>query len=173
MVGQPLLAHPAECPGVLAARQPHAGKDHCRDRYDDNAEDEQHVVLDWHPPWASNGLYRMDEARRCSRSHSAGAALRRLPGREDMDAPARVCIQEQRHSAAADTLFEMELESHQSHRSRGWVSAMCAAAIAGYVTSLSGWTVRGGAAVSPPLVMMWRGDTPRAAMSESLQEALR
>lgn len=44
---------------------------------------------------------------------TAPAPLFGFPVVEDMDAPARVCIQEQRHSAAADTLFEMELESHQ------------------------------------------------------------
>jgi hypothetical protein len=45
--------------------------------------------------------------------------------------------------------------------------------IAGSLNSLSSWAIPTGAAVVPPLVMMWRWNDPHQTMSESIQEALR
>jgi hypothetical protein len=66
----------------------------------------------------------------------------------------------------------MQLESIRVTVAALWVSAVCAAGIAGNVNSLSGWTVLAGLAIVPPLVMMWRWHNPRQSMSESIQEAL-
>jgi hypothetical protein len=67
----------------------------------------------------------------------------------------------------------MQLESIKAIVAAMWVSAVCAAAIAGNLQSLSGWTVLVGVAVLPPLVMMWRWNHPSPTMSESIQEARR
>ena len=45
MFGEPLLAHPAEIDGAHATWHPHPGDDDDRDQRDDNADDEQHMVL--------------------------------------------------------------------------------------------------------------------------------
>ena len=45
MVGEPLLAHPAEMGGIYATWHPYSGKDDDRDQSDDDADDEQHRVL--------------------------------------------------------------------------------------------------------------------------------
>jgi hypothetical protein len=67
----------------------------------------------------------------------------------------------------------MQLESIKGIFSTLWVSAVFAAAIAGNLQSVSGWTVLVGVAVVPPLVMMWRWNHPAQTMSESIQEARR
>ena len=67
----------------------------------------------------------------------------------------------------------MQLESLKATLAALWISAVCAAAIAGNLQSLSGWTVLVGIAVLPPLVMMWRWNHPPQTMSESIQEARR
>jgi hypothetical protein len=54
-----------------------------------------------------------------------------------------------------------------------WVSATFIIGIAGNLDSFSSWAVLTGAAVVPPLVMMWRWNDPHQTMSESIQEALR
>ena len=67
----------------------------------------------------------------------------------------------------------MQLESIKAIVATVWVSAACAAAIAGNLQSLSGWTVLVGVAVLPPLVILWRWNHPAQTLSESIQEARR
>ena len=45
MFSEPLLAHPAETGGVYTTWHPHPGDDGDRGQRDDDADDEQHVVL--------------------------------------------------------------------------------------------------------------------------------
>jgi hypothetical protein len=66
----------------------------------------------------------------------------------------------------------MQLESIKATVATVWVSAVCTAGIAGNLRSLSGWTVLSDLAVLPPLAMMWRLNSPRQSVSESIQEAL-
>lgn len=80
---------------------------------------------------------------------------------------------EQRRSARARTLVSMQFLSIKATVTTVWISAVCAAAIAGNFKSLSAWAVLAGVAVLPPLVMMWWWNNPRQTMSESIQEALR
>jgi hypothetical protein len=53
-----------------------------------------------------------------------------------------------------------------------WVSAVCAAGIAGNVNTPSGWTVLAGVALSA-LVLTWRWKDPGQTLSESIQVARR
>jgi hypothetical protein len=55
MFGEPLLAHPTECASVHATWHPHSGEDHNRDQHDDDADDQQHMVLDLAPRGARVG----------------------------------------------------------------------------------------------------------------------
>jgi hypothetical protein len=66
----------------------------------------------------------------------------------------------------------MQLESIKATVASVWVSAVRTAGIAGNLRSMSGWTVRSGVAILPPLAMMCRWNNPRQSMSESIQEAL-
>lgn len=77
------------------------------------------------------------------------------------------------HSGAARYTVTMQLESVKATGATLWVSAVCAAGIAGSVRSLSGWAVLAGIAIFPPLVTMWRWNNPRQTTSESIREALR
>ena len=45
MLGEPLLAHPAEIGGVHSTRYPHPGDDDEGDQRDGDADDDQHMVL--------------------------------------------------------------------------------------------------------------------------------
>jgi hypothetical protein len=67
----------------------------------------------------------------------------------------------------------MQLESIKAIVATVWVSAACAAAIAGNLQSLSGWTVLIGVAVLPPLVILSQWNHPAPTLSESIQEARR
>lgn len=67
----------------------------------------------------------------------------------------------------------MQLRSIKAIVAMLWVAAVCAAAIAGSVQSVSGWTLLAGVAVVPPLVMMWLWNDPAQTMSESIQQARR
>lgn len=74
MVGQPLLAHPAECADVHATCQPHLGNDDNRHRHDRYADNEQHLF--WFSIWRQHGpSNRLPNwlALRCSRSNSAAS----------------------------------------------------------------------------------------------------
>jgi hypothetical protein len=67
----------------------------------------------------------------------------------------------------------VQLDSIKTTVTGFWVSAVFSAGIAGNLRSLSDWAVVAGLVVLPPLVMMWRWNVPRPAMSESIQEVLR
>ena len=68
----------------------------------------------------------------------------------------------------------MQLESIKATVLTVWVSVVCTAGIASSVTSSSGWTILAGLAGIPPLVMLWRWNSPlQTIMSESFQEARR
>ena len=67
----------------------------------------------------------------------------------------------------------MRLNSIKATISALWVFAVCAAAIALNVGSVSGWTVIAALAILPPLVMIWRWNDPPATMSEIIQDARR
>ena len=67
----------------------------------------------------------------------------------------------------------MQLDSIKATVAAVWISAVCAAGIAGNVRSLSGWAVLTGLAVLPLIVMMWRWNAPRQTMSETIRKALR
>jgi Flp pilus assembly protein TadB len=54
-----------------------------------------------------------------------------------------------------------------------WLSAVCTAALAGQLSSMSRWAVLVAAALLPPLVMQWQRNTLRAAVCEAMPEALR
>ena len=54
-----------------------------------------------------------------------------------------------------------------------WVSAVCAAGIAGNFSSVTAWIALTGLAVVPPLIMLWRLHVRPPTMSERIQEALR
>ena len=76
-------------------------------------------------------------------------------------------------SRAGPQTWAMQLRSIKAIVAMLWVSAVCAAAIAGSVQSVSGWTLLAVVAVVPPLVMMWLWDHPAQTMSESIQQARR
>ncbi len=67
----------------------------------------------------------------------------------------------------------MQLMSLKIIVATAWVLAVCIAGIVGSVNALSTWAALAGIAVFPPLVMMWRWNSPRQTMSESIQEVLR
>jgi hypothetical protein len=67
----------------------------------------------------------------------------------------------------------MQLESIKATVAVVWIAAVCAAAIASNLQSLSGWTVLIGVAVLPPLVILWQWNHPAQTLSESIQEARR
>ena len=75
--------------------------------------------------------------------------------------------------SAGPYTLNMQLDSIKTTVTALWVTAVCAAGIAGDLRSLSGWAVLAGLAVLPPLVMMGRWNDPRPTMSETIQEALR
>ena len=83
-----------------------------------------------------------------------------------------MCIREQRHSAAGAYTPYLQLESIKVTVATFWVSTVCIAGVVGNVNSLSGWTVLAGPGTLPPLVMMWRWNSPSQSISESIQEAL-
>lgn len=66
----------------------------------------------------------------------------------------------------------MQLVSLEAVLAAVCISAMLIAGLTGNV-SLPNWAVLAHAAVLPPIVMMWRWNTPRQTMSESSQEARR
>jgi Flp pilus assembly protein TadB len=67
----------------------------------------------------------------------------------------------------------MQLLSLKRALAAVWVSAALITGIAWNLKSVTSWTVLVGIAVIPPIVMMWRWNTPRQTMSESIQEARR
>jgi hypothetical protein len=54
-----------------------------------------------------------------------------------------------------------------------WISAVLIAGLAGNLNSMWSWALLAGVALLPPLVMMWRWNTPAQTMSEIIQEARR
>ena len=67
----------------------------------------------------------------------------------------------------------MQLVSIKAIIATLWILAVFTAGIAGNVNSFSSWTVLAAVAVLPPLVMMYRWNSPRQTMSETIQEARR
>ena len=67
----------------------------------------------------------------------------------------------------------MQLFSIKAVLATGWIAVLGIAGLAGNLNSLSSWTVLAGAAVLPPMVMMWRWNDPPQSMSESILEARR
>jgi hypothetical protein len=54
-----------------------------------------------------------------------------------------------------------------------WIAAVMIAALAGKLNSISSWILVAAVALLPPIVMLWRGNTPAQTLSESIQEARR
>ena len=54
-----------------------------------------------------------------------------------------------------------------------WISAVLIAGLAGSLNSLSSWAILAGVALLPPIITMWRWNTPAQAVSESMHEARR
>lgn len=84
-----------------------------------------------------------------------------------------LCTVEQRREATRPYTCSMKLNSIKALVVAVWVSAVCAAGIAGSVNTLSGWTVLAGVAALSSLVLMWRWNEPGQTLSESIQEARR
>jgi hypothetical protein len=77
-----------------------------------------------------------------------------------------------RHAQVSHTL-SMQLEYTKLAVAAGWMSAVCAAGIAGGLDSLASWTVLAAVAVVPSVVMLWHWHHPGQTLSESIQEARR
>ena len=54
-----------------------------------------------------------------------------------------------------------------------WVSVICAAGIVIDSQSVPVWIALTGAAIVPPLIMLWRWHVPPPSMSEIIQDSLR
>jgi hypothetical protein len=52
-----------------------------------------------------------------------------------------------------------------------WFSAVLIAGLAGNLKSPSSWAVLAGVVLLPPIVVMWRRNTPAQTLSASVQEA--
>jgi hypothetical protein len=54
-----------------------------------------------------------------------------------------------------------------------WISAVLIAGLAGNPNSTLSWALLTGLALLPPIVMMWRWNSPAQTISESIHEARR
>lgn len=190
MFGEPLLAHPAKIGGVHAAWHPYPGDDDDRDQRDDDADDEQHLVLAAFTSAHGDPDTRQGDCL-CACAHGVGQSTPGLSARSALTLSlailtlslailghpvsgcgSRVHSGTARFNAGTYT-SNMQLVSIRPIVAMLWVSAACVIGLAGNLDSFSSWTVLTGVAVVPPLVMMRRWNHPRQTMSETIQEALR